>query len=161
MHMLRWIIYWLDSFIMMLWLEILGGSAHLSLQDLVGGQFGRKSLDWASMGLQAHRLDAKGPHDGSHRRSIGDLEYDVEDLSRASHAKPFSQEGNNVFFLSLTSYLGARVWWWCYHSLTNGRFEEDEPLTMRRLPRWLACGLWRLTIGSPTSTTCSKCQNVP
>jgi hypothetical protein len=24
--------------------------------------FGRTSLAWASMGLQAHRLDAKGPH---------------------------------------------------------------------------------------------------
>jgi hypothetical protein len=24
--------------------------------------FGRTSLAWASMGLEAHRLDAKGPH---------------------------------------------------------------------------------------------------
>ena len=39
MHILRWLIYWLDSLIMILWLEILGGRAHLSLQDLVGGQF--------------------------------------------------------------------------------------------------------------------------
>jgi hypothetical protein len=26
--------------------------------------FGRTSLAWVSMGLQAHRLDAKGPHAG-------------------------------------------------------------------------------------------------
>jgi hypothetical protein len=123
--------------------------------------FGRTSLAWASMGLQAHRLDAKGPHAGSQRRSIGDLEDDVEDLAQPSHAKRFSQEGKNVFFFSLTSYLGARVWWWCYHSLTHGRFEEDEALTMRRLHRCLTCGLWRPTIASPTPTTCPKWKNVP
>jgi hypothetical protein len=25
-------------------------------------RFGRTSLAWASMGLEAHKLDAKGPH---------------------------------------------------------------------------------------------------
>jgi len=29
----------------------------LSLQDLVGGRFGRTSLAWASSGIEAHRLD--------------------------------------------------------------------------------------------------------
>jgi hypothetical protein len=43
--------------------------------------FGRTSLAWASMELQVHGLDAKGPHVGSHGRSIGDLEDDVEDLA--------------------------------------------------------------------------------
>jgi hypothetical protein len=69
--------------------------------------FGRTSLAWASMGLQAHRLDAKGPHAGSQGRSIGDLEDDVEDLAQPSLAKRFAQEGQNVLFLSLTSCLGG------------------------------------------------------
>jgi hypothetical protein len=59
--------------------------------------FGGTSLAWASMGLQAHRFDAKGPHAESQRQSIEDLEDDLEDLSQASHAKQFSQEGQNVF----------------------------------------------------------------
>jgi hypothetical protein len=39
--------------------------------------FGRTSLAWASMGLQAHRLDAKGPHA---RWEISDLEGLNDDL---------------------------------------------------------------------------------
>jgi hypothetical protein len=117
--------------------------------------FGRTSLAWASMGLQAQRLDVNGPHVGSQVQSIGDLEDDVEDLAQPSHAKQFSQEGKNIFLLSLTSYLGARVWWWCYHPLTHGRFEEDKVLTTKRLHRCLTCGLWRPTMASPT-LTCPK-----
>jgi hypothetical protein len=52
--------------------------------------FGRTSLAWASLGLQAHGLDAIGPHVGSQRQSFGDLEDDVEDLAQPSHAKQFS-----------------------------------------------------------------------
>ena len=52
--------------------------------------FGRTSLAWASLGLQAHRLDVMGPHVGSQTQSFGDIEDDVEDLSQPSHAKQFS-----------------------------------------------------------------------
>jgi hypothetical protein len=60
--------------------------------------FGRTSLAWASMGLQAHRLDAKGPHARSQRCIIEDLEDDVEDLAQSSHAKRFSQERKTSSF---------------------------------------------------------------
>jgi hypothetical protein len=43
--------------------------------------FGGTSLAWASMGLEAHRLDAKGPHVGSRRHAFGGLEDNLEDLS--------------------------------------------------------------------------------
>jgi hypothetical protein len=52
--------------------------------------FGRTSLAWASMGLQAHRLDAKGPHAGSGDEILKGLEDDLDDLAHASLAKRFS-----------------------------------------------------------------------
>jgi hypothetical protein len=49
--------------------------------------FGRTSLALASMGLQAHWLDARGPHARLEGKSIGYLEDDVEDLAQPSLAK--------------------------------------------------------------------------
>jgi hypothetical protein len=52
--------------------------------------FGRTSLAWASMGLQAHRLDAKGPHADDHYDcAFGGLEDNMEDMTYPSHAKRF------------------------------------------------------------------------
>jgi hypothetical protein len=68
--------------------------------------FGRTSLAWASMGLQSHRLDGKGPHAGSQGQIIGDLEDDVEDLAWPSLAKRFSQERQNILFLSFDIMFG-------------------------------------------------------
>jgi hypothetical protein len=112
------------------------------------------------MGMKAHMLEVKGPHARSQRQIIGDLEDDAKYLAQPSHAKQFSQEGKNIFFLSPTSYFGARDWWWCFHSLTHGRFEEDGALAMRILHICLKCGHWRPTIASPTPTTCLKWKNV-
>jgi hypothetical protein len=52
--------------------------------------FGGTSLAWASMGLEAHRLDAKGPHAGSQRHAFGGLEDTLEDLTQPLHAKRFA-----------------------------------------------------------------------
>jgi hypothetical protein len=43
--------------------------------------FGRTSLAWASMGLQAHRLDAKGPHAGWERSDLEGLNDDLDDIA--------------------------------------------------------------------------------
>jgi hypothetical protein len=43
--------------------------------------FGRTSLAWASMGLEAHKLDAMGPYVGSQRHAFGGLEDIMEDLT--------------------------------------------------------------------------------
>jgi hypothetical protein len=40
--------------------------------------FGGTSLAWDSMGLEAHMLDAKGPHARSQRHAFGGL-YDIMD----------------------------------------------------------------------------------
>jgi hypothetical protein len=69
--------------------------------------FGRTSLAWASLGLQAHRLDTMGPHAESQRQSFGYLEDDAEDLAQSSHAKRFAQEGKIISLLSLMSSLGG------------------------------------------------------
>jgi hypothetical protein len=49
--------------------------------------FGGTSLTWASMGLEAHRLDAKGPHARSQRHDFGGLEDTLDDLTMASQLK--------------------------------------------------------------------------
>jgi hypothetical protein len=43
--------------------------------------FGGTGLAWASMGLEAHRLDTKGPHAESPKHAFGGLEDNLEDLS--------------------------------------------------------------------------------
>jgi hypothetical protein len=43
--------------------------------------FGRTSLAWASIGLQAHELDAKGSHAGSERSDLEGLEDDLDDIA--------------------------------------------------------------------------------
>jgi hypothetical protein len=52
--------------------------------------FGGTSLAWDSMGLEAHRLDAKGPYVRSQRHAFGGLEDTLEDLTQPLHAKRFS-----------------------------------------------------------------------
>ena len=43
--------------------------------------FGGTSLAWASMGLEAYRLDVEGPHAGSQRHAFGGLHGIMEDLT--------------------------------------------------------------------------------
>ena len=59
--MLRWLIYWLDPLIMMLWLEILGGHVHLSLQDLAGGQFWENKPSLGFHGATSPQVGCQGP----------------------------------------------------------------------------------------------------
>ena len=61
MYMLRWLIYWLDSLIMMLWLEILGGHAHLSLRDLVGVWFWENKHNLDFHGDTSSQVGCQGP----------------------------------------------------------------------------------------------------
>jgi hypothetical protein len=42
--------------------------------------FGRTGLAWASMQLQSHRLDAKGPHVESKRSNLEDLKDDLDNI---------------------------------------------------------------------------------
>jgi hypothetical protein len=68
--------------------------------------FGGTSLAWASMGLEAHRLDAKGSHAKSLTPSFGGLEDTLEGISYPSHAKRFAWRDHNVTIEELTSLLG-------------------------------------------------------
>jgi hypothetical protein len=61
--------------------------------------FGATSLAWAFVGLEAHRLDAKGPNAESQRHAFGGLEDTLEDLAQPLHAKQFAT-------WSLTSHMG-------------------------------------------------------
>jgi hypothetical protein len=58
----------------------------------------RTSLAWASMGLQAHRLDARGSHARFERSNLDGLDDDLDDLAHPLLAKRFAQEGKNVLF---------------------------------------------------------------
>jgi hypothetical protein len=73
--------------------------------------FGRTSLAWASMGLQAHMLDARGPHARSESNDLDDLDDDLDDLAHPLLAKQFAQGGKRSTFEHDVMILGARAWW--------------------------------------------------
>jgi hypothetical protein len=62
-------------------LRSLEGVPFLSCRTLLVDSFGGASLAWASMGLQAHRLDAKDPHVEWQRRTFGGLEDIMDDMT--------------------------------------------------------------------------------
>jgi hypothetical protein len=53
-------------------------------------RFGRTSLAWASMGIQAHRLDVRGPYAERERSDLDDLDDNLENLSQPLLSKQFS-----------------------------------------------------------------------
>jgi hypothetical protein len=53
-------------------------------------RFGGTILAWASIGLEAHTLDAKGPHAESRRYAFGGLKDTLEDLTQLLYAKRFA-----------------------------------------------------------------------
>jgi hypothetical protein len=72
--------------------------------------FGGTSLAWASMGIQAHRLDFEGPHAGSRRLDFGGLEDTLDDLTIPSQVKRLVLEATNVTLRDLASCLRGFEW---------------------------------------------------
>jgi hypothetical protein len=60
--------------------------------------FGRTSLAWASMGLEAHRLDDVGPHTRSQRHAFEGLHDIMEDLIQPLLPKQLASERQSVTF---------------------------------------------------------------
>jgi hypothetical protein len=61
-------------------ISLKGVSIFLCRTQLVDS-FGGTNLAWASMGLESHTLDSKGPHARSQRYAFGGLEYITKDLT--------------------------------------------------------------------------------
>jgi hypothetical protein len=52
--------------------------------------FGGTSLAWASMGLQAHKLDVRGLHARREKDKLDDLDDDLDDLAHPLLVKRFA-----------------------------------------------------------------------
>ena len=144
--MIRWIIYWLDSLIMMLWLEILGGRAHLSLQDLVGGQFWENKPSLGFHGATSPQVGCQGPACQIRERWFGRPWWWLEWPSPPISCQTIFPRGVKCpTFEHDVMILRARDWWW-------GATHFHLNVVRRRgsSPWWDHLDAWHMALGGPS-----------
>jgi len=146
----------------MLWLDILGGHVHLSLQDLVGGHFWENKPSLGFHGATSPQVGYQGPACQMIERRLGRPWWRLgKPIPPLTFQTIFpGGEKSSTFELDVM-ILGDRAWWWGAILLTLGRLKRIRVFTMMRVLRCFTCGLWRPIHTYPTPTTSSKWKNVP
>ena len=141
MYLLRWLFYWFDLLIMMLWLEILGGHIHLSLQDPAGGQFWRNKPSLGFHGAWSRQVGCQGRTCRITMTCLWRLRGHLGGPCLALTCKAFCLERPKCHPWRVYVIIGARVWWRGCYLLTLG------------MTWWEAIAHEREALWAPTNST--------
>jgi hypothetical protein len=126
MYLLRWLFYWFDLLIMMLWLEILGGCIHLSLQDPTDGHIWRNKPSLGFHGASSPQVGCQGPTCRITETCLWRLTLYRGGPNLAPATQMFCLKEAKRHFLEAWRHRGARVCWWWIFYLTLGMLWWEE-----------------------------------